>query len=134
MSHPMRIAAFSITSATALFCLGCGAEERGPLLAGGREVKSWVADLKSPNAKVRRQAVLKLGNVADADPSVAPALIDALGDKDPLVRHDALMAAVKLKSPANDLINTIQAMAAGDKNKDVRESAGKALKKLGKTE
>ena len=43
--------------------LGCSPTEQGPMLAGGREVKSWVADLHDPNPPVRRQAVLKLGNV-----------------------------------------------------------------------
>ena len=49
---------------------GCNREERGPILAGGREVKSWIADLQIPRPQVRRQAVLKLGNVGDADPTV----------------------------------------------------------------
>ena len=35
------------------------------MLAGGREVKSWIADLHDPKPQVRRQAVLKLGNVGD---------------------------------------------------------------------
>ena len=56
---------------------GCNKEERGPILAGGREVKSWVADLHDPKPTVRRQAVLKLGNVGDADPSVAERLGEA---------------------------------------------------------
>ena len=57
---------------------GCGGPERGPVLAGGREVKSWIADLHTPSRQVRRQAVLKLGNVGDADPAVGEALTDAL--------------------------------------------------------
>ncbi len=56
---------------------GCNNEVRGPTLAGGREVKSWVADLHDPRPQVRRQAVLKLGNVADADPTVAESLAEA---------------------------------------------------------
>ena len=50
---------------------GCRQRERGPILVGGREVKSWVKDLHDPRPQVRRQAVLKLGNVGDADPSAA---------------------------------------------------------------
>jgi hypothetical protein len=46
---------------------GCRREEQGPLLAGGREVGSWVAALNDAKPQVRRQAVLKLGNVGDAD-------------------------------------------------------------------
>ena len=45
---------------TAIAPAVCGGEKRGPVLAGGREVKSWVADLHDSKPQVRRQAVLKL--------------------------------------------------------------------------
>ena len=73
---------------------GCGGPERGPLLAGGREVKSWVADLHNPKPQVRRQAVLKLGNVGDDDPTVGQALAEALHDTYPMVRRAAIRAVV----------------------------------------
>ena len=113
-----------------IFLAGCD-EPRGPLLAGGREVKSWVADLKSPDSKIRRQAVLKLGNVGDADPTVAPALAEALDDVNPLVRHDAVLAVVKFASPGEEIVGRLRSMAKSDKNNRTRESAGKALRKLG---
>ncbi len=38
-----------VATAAALFSLvGCNGEQRGPMLAGGREVKSWLADLHDP--------------------------------------------------------------------------------------
>ena len=46
-------------------------------------MKSWVADLHDAKPQVRRQAVLKLGNVGDEDPAVADALAEALHDTDP---------------------------------------------------
>ena len=117
----------------AFLATGCG-EKRTPMLAGGREVKSWVADLQSPEARVRRQAVLKLGNVGGTDPSVAPALAQALRDPDALVRHDAMLAVVKLPTPPDDIVTTLRAMAKDDKDARCRESAGKALKKLGRND
>ena len=34
-------------------------------------MKSWIADLHHAKPQVRRQAVLKLGNVGDHDPAAA---------------------------------------------------------------
>ncbi len=131
MSGTMRSLSFAMILIGPLFVAGCG-DERAPMLAGGREVKSWVADLRSSKAKVRRRAVLKLGNVGDADPAVATALSDAHHDPDAQVRHDAVLAVVKLKAPGDEIVATLQAMAKGDKDARARESAGKALEKLGR--
>lgn len=111
---------------------GCGESPRGPLLAGGREVKSWVEDLRSTRAQVRRQAVHKLGNVADSDPAAAPALAEALRDADGLVRHDAVLAVVKLKAPGDETVARLREMSEKDKDPRARDAAGKALVKLGR--
>jgi HEAT repeat protein len=113
---------------------GCGGQEQGPILSGGREVKSWVADLHNPKPQVRRQAVLKLGNAGDTDPAVADALAEALHDTDPLVRCDAILAVVKLKQPGAALKDQLETMSRSDKNARARDLAGKALERLGKTE
>lgn len=109
---------------------GCGREERGPILSGGREVKSWIKDLHDPKPKVRRQAVLKLGNVGD-DPAAAEALAEALNDKEPLVRRDAILAIAKLKAPSVAIRERLEAMSRSDKDPGARELAGKAVTKLG---
>ena len=49
----------SVSLALTAVSPGCSRTERGPLLAGGREVSSWVAELNDPKPQVRRQAVLK---------------------------------------------------------------------------
>ncbi|MHB1556248.1 MAG: HEAT repeat domain-containing protein [Isosphaeraceae bacterium] len=111
---------------------GCGGgESQGPVLAGGREVKAWVKDLHDPNPRVRRQAVMKLGNVGDADSSVADGLIEALGDPDVLVRRDAILAAAKLRTPPPALREKLDAMSRTDKDPRAREVAGKAVVRLG---
>ncbi len=113
---------------------GCGVEPRGPFLAGGREVQAWVADLKSPKPQVRRQAVMKLGNVGDEDPAAAEALETALHDADALVRHDAVIAVVKLKEPGEGVVESLRAMAKSDQDPRARDAAAKALVKLGRGE
>jgi vesicle coat complex subunit len=109
---------------------GCAREERGPVLAGGREVKSWVAEVHHPDPRVRRQAVLKLGNVGDADPAAAEALAAALNDTDALVRRDAVMAVVKLSSPGPLITMQLKSMSASDRDPKVRDVAKRALVKL----
>ena len=113
-----------------LLSAGCRGEPRAPFQAGGRQVKDWVADLRSPKATVRRQAVHKLGNVGDADPAAAEALALALGDKDALVRHDAVLGVLKLENPGEPIARALDALARGDKDTRVREVAKKALSKL----
>jgi HEAT repeat protein len=113
---------------------GCGRTEQGPRLAGGREVRSWVAELRDPKPRVRRQAVLKLGNVGDDDPAVAEGLALALRDPDVLVRRDAVHAAVKLKQPGDDVIARLREMNQTDPDAIVRDFAKRALAKLGLAE
>jgi HEAT repeat protein len=122
--------------AVAIFCLvhagasGCSDEEP-KFLAGGREVTSWVAALKDPNPQVRRQAVMKLGNVGDADPAAAEALTEALRDADVHVRRAAVFAVVKLKEPGEEITTQLDAMSRTDSNPGIREVATSALEKLG---
>ena len=65
-AHPLLVIAVT--------ALGCRRSDQGPLPAGGREISFWIADLRDPKPQVRRQAVLKLGNVGDDDPAVAEGL------------------------------------------------------------
>ncbi len=110
---------------------GCAREERGPILAGGRELKSWIADLHSPRPQVRRQAVLKLGNAGDSDPATAGGLAEALQDPDALVRRDAIRAVAKLQQPGALIKERLQTMSRLDKDALARDLAGKALVRLG---
>jgi HEAT repeat protein len=108
---------------------GCGGEPRGPILAGGREVKSWVAEIHDPKPKVRRLAVLKLGNVGDTDPSAVDALTEALKDKDALVRADAIKAVAKFAKPTETILQELKSMQS-DRDATVRDYAAKALKRF----
>jgi HEAT repeats len=113
---------------------GCGNEDRGPILSGGRELKSWITDLHNPRPQVRRQAVLKLGNAGDADPATAEGLAEALQDPDALVRRDAIRAVAKLKQPGALIKERLQTMSRLDKDSLARDLASKALARLGGAE
>jgi HEAT repeat protein len=129
----MRLFLF-VSLASAAVISGCGRTENGPLLAGGREVSSWVKELNDPKPQVRRQAVLKLGNVGDDDPAAATALASALYDSDVLVRRDAVHAVVKLKQPSEAIVARLQEMSRTDPDATARDFAKRALSKLGLAE
>jgi HEAT repeat protein len=94
-------------------------------------VKSWIADLHDSKPQVRRQAVLKLGNVGDSDPAAAEALAEALQDSDALVRRDAIRAVAKLKQPGALIKERLESMSHTDKDSLARDLAGKALARPG---
>jgi hypothetical protein len=127
----MKVSALGLLIVVALSGSGCVRGERGPLLAGGREVKSRLADLRNPDARIRRQAVLKLGNVGDDDPAVPEALFQALYDADVLVRRDAVVAVMKLRSPGEEIIAQLGTMSRSDRDTGVRDYARRALARLG---
>jgi hypothetical protein len=106
---------------------GCSREERGPMLAGGREVKSWLADLHDPKPQVRRQAVLKLGNVGDSDPAAAEGLAEAIRDSDAIVRRNAVSAVAKLSKPSDEILAWLMIMGDRDPDLRVRDYAKRAI-------
>jgi HEAT repeat protein len=110
---------------------GCSREERGPILAGGREVKSWMADLCDPKPQVRRQAVLKLGNVGDTNPAAAEGLAEALRDSDSIVRRNAVSAVAKLSKPNEEIMAWLRIMVDRDSDPRVRDYAKRALTHFG---
>ena len=81
---------------------------------------------------MRRQAVLKLGNVGDADPSVADALVQTLEDSDSQVRYDAVLAVAKLNKPGAAIKARLETMSRNDKDARIRDVSTRALASPGK--
>jgi HEAT repeat protein len=108
--------------------LGCGRME--PTLAGGKPVSHWLESMHSPDAALRKKAVMKLGNVGPTDPAVKPVLLEALKDRDAGVRKEAIAALMKYGADAKEALPTLAEMAKKDVNGEVRESAGKAVTRL----
>jgi HEAT repeat protein len=106
---------------------GCGADQ--PPLAGGRAASFWVQELQNTDAKSRRKAVVKLGNLGAADPATVPALIGALRDADAAVRAEAALALLRIGAPAEEAVSALKE-AQSDRNPTVRTYAGKALQKI----
>jgi HEAT repeat protein len=107
---------------------GCGPS--APTQAGGKPVRHWVEALQSPDARLRREAAFKLGNVGAADPTALPALVGALKDRDATVRREAVLALLKLGPAAREAVPTLIDLREHDRDLKVRGYAAKALEKL----
>lgn len=125
MRHRSTIA---LTILLGACCAGCG--KSPPTLAGGRPVSYWVGALRDPDAKVRKKAAFKLGNVGTADPAAFPALLGALEDRDAVVRREVILALVKFGPAAKEAIPALTAVQEKDRDAKARAYASKALVKL----
>jgi HEAT repeat protein len=107
---------------------GCGTSS--PPLAGGKPVQYWLDALRSPDAKLRKKAAFKLGNVGTADARALSALTAALGDSDASVRCEVIFALVKFGPAARDMGPMLTDMQRRDPDARVRTYAAKAAEKI----
>src|SRR5947209_18535561 len=119
-----------LIAAILLTVLLSGCDKERPMLAGGKPVRSWVEALKEPDAKLRKTAVSKLGNVGPADETVLPALLGALTDTDATVRREAILALMKYGPGAREAMARLADLRKNDRDAQVRNYAAKALEKL----
>ena len=107
--------------------IGCGRSR--PTQVGGKPVEHWIQELKNPDAKARKHAVAKLGNVGPSDPAAWPAIRATLDDADPTVRAEAILAVLKFGKAAQDAIPTLTRLK-NDADPQVRDYAAKAITRL----
>src|SRR5262249_8547090 len=120
----------STLTALAIGLAACGCSPTKPTQAGGKPVSHWVQELKNPDAKVRRHAIAKLGNVGPKDASALPAVRDSLADADAGVRAEAIQAVMKFGAAAKEAESQLVALEKSDPSAQVRQYAGKALARL----
>lgn len=113
----------------ALVAGGC-AQEGKPLSAGGKPVRYWVEALRSPDARLRKQAAFKLGNVGSADPAAFPALLGALKDRNASVRCAVVLALLKFDERAEEILPSLAELKQKDRDASVRACAARALESL----
>lgn len=104
-----------------------GCQPAIPSLAGGKPLRYWLEKLHANDARQRRQAVAKLGNVGLADPAVLPALIHMLHDLDPGVRRAAIGEIIKLGPDAGPARSVLDDLARRDPDGAVRHAAQQAV-------
>jgi hypothetical protein len=112
----------------AMLLAGCGREEE-PLISHGKPVDHWLQELKKPDVKSRKKAVVALGHVGAADSRAIPALIDSVKDGDAVVRDQAILALLNIGPDAEGAISVLRE-AENDKNPTVRFHATKALERI----
>jgi HEAT repeat protein len=116
-----------LASLPTVVLLGCGKAQPPDL---GKQVTRWAQALNDPDAKVRKNALLKLGNIGPADEAVLPALLGALADADAGVRREAILALVKYGPGARKAIPRLTDLRKNDRDAQVRRYATRALEKL----
>jgi HEAT repeat protein len=119
------------TLLTAIAALALGGCTGQPTPEAGVRVGHWVEALRAPDAKLRKEAAFKLGNLGLTDTErVVPALTGALRDVDAAVRREAIMALLKCGDRGKDAATAIAELEQRDPDPQVRIYARKALKKL----
>src|SRR5690242_604638 len=118
-----------LAAVLALTLSGC-AKKQPLTTVGGKSVSHWVEATHGSDAKVRKQAVIKLGNFGPSDPAVYPALVQALGDTDARVRREAILSLVKLAPHSKDAIPSLIEVQKKDGDASVRDYATRALDRL----
>jgi len=94
-------------------------------------VRHWIEALRQPDAKMRKEAAFKLGNLGLTDPpSVIPALTAALKDADGGVRCEAIRALVKLGPAAREALRQLNEVQQRDGDARVRACAARAVERL----
>ena len=121
---------FLLLALAALVALPAGCQRPRSVLAGGKPVRHWVEALRSGEARTRRQAALKLGNVGAGEPAVLPALLGALNDPDAGVRRAAILALLKCGPAARHGEPALAELGRRDPDPGVRACAEQALEKL----
>ena len=86
--------------------------------------------LRSSDAKLRKQAAFKLGNVGSSDSDALPALVEALKDRAAGVRCEAILALLKCGPEAREVVPQLTELRQHDADGRVRTCAARAVKIL----
>ena len=126
---PAQREVLGVIGATILTILFAGCSQPRTVLAGGKPVEHWLQALHAPDVKMRKKAVLKLGNVGAADSAVFPALVGALKEPSAGVRGAAILALSKSDSIPSEALSLFVDLQR-DRNATVRHYASQALAKI----
>lgn len=112
----------------ALLSFGCGTSP--PPIAGGKPVEHWLAAAHDPDAKVRTEAIRKLGNIGRKQSSALDAVFNALADTEPSVRREAIFAVVRNRSEFPSALPILARMQTEDPDPQIRALAEEVRRNL----
>lgn len=95
----------------------------------GQPISHWFDELKKPDAKARKKAVVALESVGSADPAAIPAIIATLKDSDPTVRDTAVLAILNIGPDAHGAAPALEGLK-NDPDAKVRAHALKAIERV----
>src|SRR3954453_9329621 len=104
-----------LSALAAVVLSGCGGS--APPM-GGKPVSHWQAALKDPDARVRKKAVFKLGNIGSTE--AWPVVMATLKDADPRVRAEAVQAILKFGPGATKAVPELEALGRAETDPQVR--------------
>lgn len=105
------------------------AEEKPPPPPESQSVAELRASLRDSDLNVRMRAVEELGRRAPASGEAVDALVEALGDKEPLIRRFAAGGLAGVQAPSPPMLLAL-ARLLRDPESDPRESAARTLAAL----
>jgi HEAT repeat protein len=111
-----------------LLLTGCEKQD-APLTSHDKPVAHWLAEIRKPDSKARKKAVVALGHVGIVDAAAIPALIGAGKDPDATVRTKAVLALLNIGPDAQDALPVLND-ALKDKDSIVRTYAAKAVQRI----
>jgi HEAT repeat protein len=121
-------ARFLLSAVLAASLGGCAGQ---PAPDTGARVSHWVDILRGPDARLRKEAAFKLGNLGPTDPAtIVPALTEALKDVDAAVRCEAILGLIKCGLIARQAVGDLLKLQQADRDARVRDYAAKAVQKL----
>jgi HEAT repeat protein len=127
----MNTARWIFMAVAVCLCAGCGKPE--PMRSGGRTASAWAEVLQPPHADValRRKAAAKLGPLILLDDAALPALVEALHDKDSLVRASAARSLGIYSGPKGPVVlPALEEAQRQERDRKAREAISTAIARL----
>jgi HEAT repeat protein len=87
-------------------------------------------ELRGPDPKARKKAVVALAHAAPAAPEALAAVIQCVQDHDAAVRREAVLGLLNLGPAAREAVPALTEAARADADQTVRSYAAKALARI----
>jgi HEAT repeat protein len=124
----MKLGISIVCAGLLLFVAGC--QKAAELqTVHGQPISHWLDELKKPDARARKKAVIALESVGAKDSGAIQAIVGALKDADATVRDTAVLALLNIGPDAHEAAPALESMK-NDKDPTVRTHAAKAIERI----